>query len=309
VEPNRDHQQDGTAEGGLITGGSGPVASQDAAGTFLPHRPMLFGLAYRLLGTAWDAEDVVQEAYLRWAGADRARVREPRRYLSRTVGRLALDRLRQRTAEPYVGPWLPEPVPADPAVLGPLDTVEQRESLSIATLHLLERLNPPERAVYVLRTAFEMRYEEIAEIIERSPEHCRQLYHRASERIGGTARYSTDRARHAQLLRRFMDAAQAGDLAGLAALLREDVVAWTDGGGKVSAARKPVHGRERVARAFIRWYGPMHPLETRLVQLGGLPALTFRRDGIRRVLALAIEDDRIAGVYVILNPDKLRSLD
>ncbi|GIH19947.1 RNA polymerase sigma factor SigJ [Rugosimonospora africana] len=307
MEPNLDHQQDDPAGDGLTASPRHPVASPDVAGPFLAHRPMLFGLAYRLLGTAWDAEDVIQDAYLRWAGADRSAVREPRRYLSRTVGRLALDRLRQRNAEPYAGPWLPEPVVADPAVLGPLDTVEQRDSVSIATLHLLERLNPPERAVYVLRTAFDVPYDEIAEIIERSPEHCRQLYHRASERIGGTARFSTDRERHAQLLHRFMAAAQAGDLAGLAELLRADVVAWTDGGGKANAARKPVHGRDRVARAFTRWYGPMWPLEITMLELGGLPALTFRRGGIRRILAVAIEDGQIARVYVILNPDKLRS--
>jgi RNA polymerase sigma-70 factor (ECF subfamily) len=288
---------------------SGPAGAADPADAFLAHRPMLFGLAYRLLGSAWDAEDVLQEGYLRWAGANRAAVREPRRYLSRTVARLALDRLRERTAEPYPGPWLPEPVPADPALLGPLDTVEQRDSVSIATLHLLERLNPAERAVYVLRTAFDLPYDEIAEIIERSPDHCRQLHHRASERVGGTARFSTDRATHAELLHRFMAAARDGDLAALSELLRADVVAWSDGGGKVGAARNPIHGRDRVARLFSRIYTSFRPLDDTAAELGGLPALVIRHDGVRRVLALSIEDGRIAGVYLILNPDKLRSVD
>jgi RNA polymerase sigma-70 factor (ECF subfamily) len=271
---------------------------------------MLFGLAYRMLGTAWDAEDVLQEAYLRWAGADRAAVREPRHYLSRTVARLALNRLRERTTEPYVGPWLPEPVPADPTVLGPLDTVELRDSVSIATLHLLERLSPPERAVYVLRTAFDLPYEEIAKIIEREPEHCRQLQHRASERIGGaTGRFVADPATHTELLRRFLAAARGGDLDALSRLLRADVVSWTDGGGKRPAARRPVYGRDRVARFFVGiFHTRARPFQARELELGGAPAVLYQHGASRQVLALRVRDGQIADIYVIGNPDKLGSV-
>jgi RNA polymerase sigma-70 factor (ECF subfamily) len=318
VEPDRDHQPDAptgdglTASPGVSTAPSpgAPPGEGDTAATFLAHRPMLFGLAYRMLGTSWDAEDVLQEAYLRWAGADQAAVRQPRRYLSRTVARLALDRLRERRAEPYPGPWLPEPVPADPGVLGPLDTVELRDSVSIATLHLLERLSPPERAVYVLRTAFELPYEEIAEIIERGPEHCRQLQHRAGERIGGAgARFVADPAAHTQLLRRFLAAARGGDFDALSGLLRADVVAWTDGGGKGNAARNPVSGRDRVTRFFAGiFHTKARPFQARELELGGLPAVFYRHGLRHQVLALRVLDGRIADVYLIANPDKLGSV-
>ncbi|WBB54580.1 sigma-70 family RNA polymerase sigma factor, partial [Verrucosispora sp. WMMD573] len=161
-----------------------PVDAAEAAGALDAHRPMLLGLAYRLLGSRHDAEDVLQEAYLRWLRVDRAEVSEPRRYLSRVVTHLSMDRLRARQAarETYVGSWLPEPVPTAPSPFGPLERAELRDSLSTALLHLLERLTPPERAVYVLHTAFELPYAEIAEVLERSAEDCRQLHHRASVR-------------------------------------------------------------------------------------------------------------------------------
>jgi RNA polymerase sigma-70 factor (ECF subfamily) len=281
-----------------------------AAGALDAHRPMLLGLAYRLLGSRHDAEDVLQEAYLRWLGADRAAVAEPRRYLSRVVTRLALDRLRaRRTArETYVGPWLPEPVPTAPSPFGPLDSVELRDSLSTALLHLLERLTPPERAVYVLHTAFDLPYAEIAEILDRSAVDCRQLHHRAVARIGqDRRRFTAGRAEQERLLEAFLAAARDGDLAALTGLVAADATAWTDGGGRVKAARNPVTGADRVARFFAGLYGPGRRVTVRRLELNGQPAaLVVRPDSGRYALTLGATDGRITGFYLVGNPDKLR---
>ncbi|MEU5948300.1 RNA polymerase sigma factor SigJ [Micromonospora sp. NPDC047465] len=280
-----------------------------AAGALEAHRPMLLGLAYRLLGSRHDAEDVLQEAYLRWLGADRAAVAEPRRYLSRVVTHLALDRLRARRAarETYVGPWLPEPVPTAPSPFGPLDSVELRDSLSTALLHLLERLTPPERAVYVLHTAFDLPYAEIAEILDRSVADCRQLHHRAVARIGqDRRRFTAGRAEQERLLDAFLAAARDGDLTALTGLVARDATAWTDGGGRVKAARNPVTGADRVARFFAGLYGPGRHFTARRLELNGQPAaLIIRPDGGRYALTLGAAGGRITGFYVVGNPDKL----
>ena len=205
----------------VVAGGPRPRA--DGAGramtgslpsaVFEEHRRVLLGLAYRLLGSVWDAEDVVQDAYLRWMGADRTDVREPRGFLMTIVTRLALDHLRSArvTRTAYVGPWLPEPVATD--ALGPLDTVELRDTVSFATVHLMERLSPPERAVFVLREAFELPYEEIAETVGLSAAACRQTYHRAHAHLsGGHHRFPATSEEHARLLEGFLHAARDGDL-------------------------------------------------------------------------------------------------
>ncbi|MFG3709267.1 RNA polymerase sigma factor SigJ [Micromonospora sp. NPDC047670] len=286
------------------------AGAAQAAGALDAHRPMLLGLAYRLLGSRHDAEDVLQEAYLRWLGADRAAVAEPRRYLSRVVTRLALDRLRARRAarETYVGPWLPEPVPTAPSPFGPLDSVELRDSLSTALLHLLERLTPPERAVYVLHTAFDLPYAEIAEILDRSVADCRQLHHRAAARIGqDRRRFTADRAEQERLLEAFLAAARDGDLAALTGLVAADATAWTDGGGRVKAARKPVTGAQRVARFFAGLYGPGRRYAVRRLDLNGQPAaLMVRPDGGTYALTVGAAGGRITGFYLVGNPDKLR---
>lgn len=286
------------------------TGAAQAAGALDAHRPMLLGLAYRLLGSRHDAEDVLQEAYLRWLGADRAAVAEPRRYLSRVVTRLALDRLRARRAarETYVGPWLPEPVPTAPSPFGPLDSVELRDSLSTALLHLLERLTPPERAVYVLHTAFDLPYAEIAEILDRSVADCRQLHHRAAARIGqDRRRFTADRAEQERLLEAFLAAARDGDLAALTGLVAADATAWTDGGGRVKAARKPVTGAERVARFFAGLYGPGRHYAVRRLDLNGQPAaLMVHSDGGTYALTVGAAGGRITGFYLVGNPDKLR---
>ncbi|NES17305.1 sigma-70 family RNA polymerase sigma factor [Micromonospora sp. PPF5-17] len=271
---------------------------------------MLLGLAYRLLGSLHDAEDVLQEAYLRWVDVDRESVAEPRRYLSRVVTRLALDRLRARQAarETYVGPWLPEPVPTDPSPFGPLDTVELRESLSTALLHLLERLTPPERAVYVLHTAFDLPYAEIGDILDRSAADCRQLHHRAVARLADERRrFTADPAEQRRLLDAFLAAAREGDLARLTELVAADATAWSDGGGRVRAARNPLHGVDRIARFFAGVYGPRRPgVRATPVELNGAPALLVTwPTGSRYTLAATTADGRITGLYLVGNPDKL----
>ncbi|WP_018653967.1 RNA polymerase sigma factor SigJ [Actinomadura flavalba] len=272
---------------------------------FETHRPLLLGLAYRLLGSMWDAEDVVQDAYLRWSGVTDD-VREPRAYLVTIVTRLALDQLRSArvTREAYPGPWLPEPV--DAAAFGPAETAELRDSLSFATLHLMERLTPPERAVFVLRSAFELPYAEIAEITGLSAANCRQLYGRASRHLGGEGRrFAPDRAATARLLDRFVEASQTGDLSSLGDLLAEDVVYYGDGGGKARAALRPISGRDRLL-AFLTGLLARYSFGTAsLVEVNGEPAVRFTGPDGGSVVALDVRDGRIAAVYAVLNPDKL----
>jgi RNA polymerase sigma-70 factor (ECF subfamily) len=254
----------------------------------------------------WDAEDVVQDAYLRWTAADREDVREPRAYLLTIVSRLALDQLRSArvTREAYTGPWLPEPV--DSAVFGPLDTAELRDTLSYATLHLMERLSPPERAVFVLREAFDLPYDDIAPIVGVTVANCRQIHRRAAARLAeGRDRFQPSSQDHAKLLLRFMDAAQGGDIDALASMLSRDVVAWNDGGGKVRAALRPVSGLANVV-AFIAGLVRKYPFEgVRLVEVNGRPAIWITVDGMDQVVSVDTRDGLVRGIYCVLNPDKL----
>ncbi|MEU6999091.1 RNA polymerase sigma-70 factor [Nonomuraea sp. NPDC046570] len=278
-----------------------------AAVDFEEHRPALLGLAYRLLGSMWDAEDVVQEAWLRWQGADRSEIREPRAFLVTVVSRLALDQLRSARVrrESYTGPWLPEPVLS--AETGPLDTAELRDTLSYATMHLMERLSPPERAVFVLREAFELPYDQIAGIVGVSVANSRQLHHRAGTRLAeGRERFSPSAEEHGRLLGRFLEAAHGGDFDALAGLLSDDVTTWNDGGGKVRAALRPIVGKRKVA-AFLRGLITRYPLpEARLVEVNGGPgALIWVGRRPEQLIALDVRDGLIHGIYAVLNPDKL----
>ncbi|WP_435220770.1 RNA polymerase sigma-70 factor [Streptomyces sp. Tue6028] len=279
---------------------------EQATEQFEAYRPLLLGLAYRLLGSMWEAEDVVQDAYLRWTGTDRADVREPRAFLITVVTRLALDQLRSArvTREAYTGPWLPEPVAT--GALGPLDTAELRDTVAYATVHLMERLAPPERAVFVLREAFDLPYDEIARILDTTASNCRQMHHRASRRVtSGRDKFALAEDDHAKLLASFLEAAQSGDLSGLTDLLAEDVIAWNDGGGKVRAALRPVVGRDHVV-AFIAGLVARYPFgEARVVDANGAPALALAVDGIEQVVTISVQDGRIDGVYAVLNPEKL----
>lgn len=271
---------------------------------FEEHRPLLLGLAYRLLGGMWDAEDIVQEAFLRWTRA--TEVREPRAYLITIVSRLALDQLRSArvTREAYPGPWLPEPVPS--GAFGPQETAELTDTLSYATLHMMERLSPPERAVFVLREAFELPYERIAGILDVPAATCRQHHRRAAARLAeGRDRFHPTAADHTELLGRFLDAARGGDLTTLTDLLAEDVVAWNDGGGRTRAALHPIQGRDRVA-AFIAGLGSRYGLgAASIVEANGAPAVWTHIDGQEQLAMFDIRNGRIHTIYAVLNRDKL----
>jgi RNA polymerase sigma-70 factor (ECF subfamily) len=285
-------------------------AHQAPAEEFEQQRPLLLGIAYRLLGSMWDAEDVVQDAYLRWMGTDRGEVRDTRAFLTVVVSRLALDQLRSARVkrEAYTGPWLPEPVAGD--AFGPLDTAELRDTLSYATMHLMERLTPPERAAFVLREAFQLPYEQIADIIGTSQPHCRQLHHRAAGHLAdGRDRFQPSARDHAALLRRFIDAAQGGDLDALAGLLADDVSAWNDGGGKVRAALRPILGKAKVL-AFIAGLQTRFPIsESRVIEANGQPAIWLRVGDRNQLVAFDIRGGRIHAIFGVANPDKLARVD
>lgn len=277
---------------------------------FERHRRRLFGLAYRMLGQAQDAEDVTQDAYLRWAAADRSLIVNPTGWLDRVVTNLCLNRLSSAAARhEYVGPWLPEPVLT--GVAGdPADGVERRDAVDYAGLVLLERLSPIERAVFVLRTAFGYGHRELAELLDLTEEASRQHYRRARQRIEGERRYDADPAQHRRLLEAFLRAAQQGDLEQLERMLAADAVARSDGGGVVTAARNPILGRERVARYLGRGVARIGAgLELRIVELNGLPGLVAVVDG-RPAAALRLDaaDGLVHHVHLMLNPEKLRYL-
>ncbi|MEB3982550.1 RNA polymerase sigma-70 factor [Mycobacterium sp. 663a-19] len=288
----------------------------DLVEDFEAQRPRLFWLAYRLLGSASEAEDAVQDAYLRLHGADQALIESLPAWLTKAVTNLCLNRLTSARArrEVYPGPWLPEPVRTDDRTLGPLETAEQRESVSIALLTLLERLKPNERAAFVLREAFAYSHFEVAEILQTSEANARQLYRRARQRLGEPRRPAQrpDRAQWRRLVDRFFIAAGAGDVAGLVDILTADVTSTADGGGKVAAARRPIFGRDRMATYAARVFSrnlaaPRVRLE--VAEVNGEPAmLAFDGDTLSGVLCFEITDERIAALRILANPDKLRFL-
>ncbi len=287
----------------------------DVAEAFESQRPRLFWLAYRLLGSASEAEDAVQDAYLRLHAADAEAIESLPAWLTTAVTHLCLNRLTSARArrEVYAGPWLPEPVLTDDRAPGPLDTAEQRESVSIALLSLMERLGPTERAAFVLREAFAYSHFEIAEILQTSEANARQLYRRARRRLGEPRpRFQPDRAQWRRLVDRFFTAARAGDVAGLVEILTDDVTSTADGGGKVAAARRPISGRDRAARYVARVFSrnvAQAGLRLDFAEINGEPAvLAFDGANLSGVLCFEIVGDQIAAVRVLANPDKLRFL-
>jgi RNA polymerase sigma-70 factor (ECF subfamily) len=277
--------------------------------TFERHRSLLFTVAYEMLGSAADAEDVVQETWLRWDGVDHALVLEPRAYLVRIVTRLALNRLRSlaRRREDYVGEWLPEPLLTSPDVAA---DVELAESVSIAMLALLETLRPIDRAVFVLREVFDTPYNEIAAAVGKSPAAVRQIAHRARGDIAARRpRTSVSRMEQERAVDRFLAALRYGDLQGFLDVLAPDVVAVADGGGVAPASRRPIQGADRVARLLI---GGLRSLdfEAKVVWLNGSPAVWIDvADQFRGVVNFAVEDSRISHIYAISNPHKLGRLE
>jgi RNA polymerase sigma-70 factor (ECF subfamily) len=272
-------------------------------------RPHLFALAYRMLGARADAEDVVQEAYIRWQSADRSEVRAPGPYLKSVVARLSLDALKsaRRKRETYVGTWLPEPISQLP---DPAEAAHLADSLSVAFLHVLESLTPNERVAFLMREVFAAEYAEVAEVLDTTEANCRQLVTRARGQMREKRpRYTVDPERHRAVLREFLTACANDDKSTLVGLLRDDAALYADGGGKVSAALNPVYGADRVARFFLGVRAKLEPgIQVRAGDAGGVPAAVFVHAvaGVDSVLSLDLDEDgRIRAVYIVRNPDKL----
>jgi RNA polymerase sigma-70 factor (TIGR02957 family) len=279
------------------------------ADPFVAHRSLLFTVAYEMLGSAADAEDVLQESWLRWADADQSKVRDPRAYLVRVVTRQALNRLRtlSRSREEYVGEWLPEPLLTSPDVA---EDVELAESVSIAMLTVLETLGPAERAVFVLREVFEMPYGEIAEAIGKSGASVRQIARRAREHVAARRpRVQVSRAEQQAVVERFLAALRTGQLQELMQVMAPDVILVADGGGLVPAARVPIQGSELIAELLTRKDRATAGFEISAVWLNGALAGRLERDGRLVVVSLVVEHGRVTRIYVVANPRKLTRLD
>jgi RNA polymerase sigma-70 factor (ECF subfamily) len=284
--------------------------------TFSEHRKLLFAIAYRLLGSAADADDVVQDAWFKWSAANRAQVSDPKAYLARIVSNLAIDRLRatRRQREAYVGPWLPEPILTEPDAS---EDVAVAESVSVAMLVVLETLSPLERAVFVLKEVFDFSYAEIADAVDRSEAAVRQAGHRARNHIQARRpRFEADRTKRRELTERFFAASIGGDINELMELLAPDVALWTDGGGKVRQAMRPIIGVDKVIRWLAGVAGrPYEGVEigamsAEVVEINGAPGVVFRGAG-RIIATLTVDlddDDRIGTIHNVANPDKLHAI-
>lgn len=278
--------------------------------TFEEHRSTLIGAAYRILGSRTEAEDVVQDAWIRWSGVDHDTIDEPRAFLLTVTSRLALNRLRQLASrkESYVGPWLPEPVSSDPREHGE-QAAQLADDVSMAMLIVLESLSPLERAAFVLTDVFGMTAPEVADALDRSPAAVRQLVHRARSHVQARQpRHVVSEERHREITERFMAAAGGGDITALMELLSPDVVLVTDGGGIKQAALRPIHGVEKV----LRWFGGVlarpesQQMQFELRHVNGeLAIVALDGEGVDGVFFLTIEDDRITSLYGIRNPEKL----
>lgn len=284
-----------------------PGAGMEAAvGTFNESRPRLFGIAYRMLGSVAEAEDIVQEAWLRWQGTDRSVVQNPAGFLTTVTTRLALNTVESARVrrEQYVGPWLPEPVDtsADPS-LG----AEKAEALESAVLVLLEKLGPEQRAAYVLREAFDYDYDQIAEILTTSPANARQLVSRAKKHVQSSRKEPVDPTTHRKLLEAFVAAAQEGDLKRLEAVLSADAVSTTDGGGVVRlAARRLIIGREKVAQFIVAWSNWWEGTSLTWLETNGQTSLLVRRDDAPEVvLSVSASAEGIEQVMWVMAPDKI----
>jgi RNA polymerase sigma-70 factor (ECF subfamily) len=287
---------------------SGVSQARSSLTTFEALRGRLFGLAYRMLGSRADAEDVVQEAYVRWHDASQDRIESPEAWLVTTTTRLAIDRLRRLKTErdAYVGPWLPEPIVAE----APPDRyLDLSDDLSVAFLTLLERLAPEERAAFLLHDVFDVSYSQIAAVIDRSEVACRQVVHRARARVrGDRKRFEVSDSARAALLQRFMAAVEARDEQAVLALFSPDATWTADGGGKTAAAPRPIVGAERIAKLVIglreKFWAPNRTMD--LTTINGETGLGIR-DGSRLTATMSIDTDgnRIFAVYAVVNPDKL----
>jgi len=276
---------------------------------FDQYRPLLFSIAYRMLGSAMDAEDVLQEAYLRWQQADA--VQSPKAFLSTVVTRLSIDRLRavQAERESYMGSWLPEPIFTEPDAT---EHAELSDSLSVAFLTVLESLTPVERAVFLLHEVFDYDYDEIANIVDKTEANCRQLLRRARKSVlERRPRYKVTREQHMQVLSQFMQACMEGDLNGLIALLTADAVDYSDGGGEAGVALNVIYSAEKVARLWMGLAQKMpEGMGFQIREVNGQPAILIHSpDGrLYAVILIDLAGDKIRATYAIVNPDKLRAL-
>jgi RNA polymerase sigma-70 factor (ECF subfamily) len=289
---------------------AGGERTDPATEAFVTHRNLLFTVAYEMLGSAADAEDVLQETWLRWAGVDLGTVRDRRAYLVRITTRQALSRLRtlRRRKESYVGPWLPEPLLTAPDVA---EDVELADSVSMAMLLVMETLAPTERAVFVLREVFDLGYEEIAEAVDKSPAAVRQIAHRARAHVAARRpRGTVSAAETRNALDAFQRAVETGDLRRLLDILAPEVVFLGDGGGIKQAVLRPVTGADKVARLLTAGLGRITASALRPAQVNGYPALVLRLDGaIDTVVAVRIDDGLITGLYAVRNPEKLSHME
>jgi RNA polymerase sigma-70 factor (TIGR02957 family) len=302
----RTSQTASDARGGSTSQGVRPDPATEA---FLAHRNLLFTVAYEILGSAADAEDVLQETWLRWTGVDLDTVQDHRAYLVRVTTRQALTRLRAlgRRKESYVGSWLPEPLLTAPDVA---DDVELADSVSLAMLVVLDALSPLERAVFLLREVFGFEYDEVADATGRTPAAVRQLAHRAREHVRSRRREAVPPGEVERVTASFFAAAATGDVQQLMDMLAPDVVLLSDGGGKVKAALNPIHGAAKVARFLVGVTPTDVQAEVDVRQVNGAPALVVRIDGrIDTVATGVLVDGRITELLVVRNPDKLRRLE
>jgi RNA polymerase sigma-70 factor (ECF subfamily) len=285
---------------------------------FPADKPLLFSIAYRMLGSASDAEDVLQDAWVRYRSADRSAVRSPKAFMTTIVTRLCLDRLKsaQKTREEYIGPWLPEPVLTS-ELESPETMVQRSESVTLAFLVLLEQLSPEERAVFLLKDVFDYEHAEIAEMLGTTTDNSRQLLHRAKTRLkeGRPRRTGTAEARRA-IAERFARALSTGNASELTGLLTSDVGMWSDGGGKATAARRPLVGRDEVLKFLVGLHrigettGRIRDASLTMEDINSEPALVLRVSGqMESIFVLSIDDDAISGIRVVRNPDKLARID
>ena len=280
-------------------------AAVDAAASFDPLRPLLTRVAYRMLGSVADAEDAVQDSFLRWLGTDRSEVREPAAFLRRTVTRLCLDQIKsaRNSRETYIGPWLPDPLVEE----------EEEDDVTLPLMLALERLSPLERAAFLLHDVFGVEFDEVAKTIDRDPAATRQLAARARTHIrDARPRYKLEKEQGLQIANAFFAASRSGDMAALGSLLAADVGMWADGGGKRPAAMEPVLGYDivlKLHRSLAVLFGKYGSTLVHTGTINGLPGFVTREaDGEFQTTALEIEDGKIVGIYVMRNPDKLKHI-
>lgn len=277
---------------------------------FEAHRALLFSIAYRMLGSVADAKDMVQETFVRWHQQDPSGISSAKAWLISTITRLSIDQLRsaRHRREHYVGVWLPEPLVGADDARTPDHVALLADSLGLAFLHVLEELSPLERAIFLLREAFDYDYAEIAAIVEKSEANCRQLFHRAKTRVQSRAWTEEPAGEKAErVVQQFLEACSSGDLQSFLAVLTDDAVLYTDGGGKVRSALKPIHSADFIARFYVGIRRFTQPgSRTQIIRVNGkVGSITRRPDGRIDVYAFSFAGDRIKAIYVVSNPDKL----